>query len=317
MIRYTLQSTIIMLAVMTVGFLSVEGVASASDSPLITTESLEKQLGEGNLLIIDVRVPSNYGVGHIPGSINIPYEEWDPYCDEDECLLVPEDEDLVALLREKGVNNDSRVVIYDHGNTLSDATKGGSVTWVLKSRGHKNVNYLNGGFTKWTFEGRIIDNKVPEMETGNFSVRPSDAKVIGFEELQKAMKGDALLVDARSSEQHFGASKRADVSQSGHIPGSLSLPSTFLNNAGPNRAPATIKEKDVLAQVAKGAGLPADKDQELIVYCNTGQWAGMECLILKDILGYRNVSLYDGSVLEYAWKSFEPLVQYTWGHVKQ
>lgn len=316
MIRYMLQTTIIMLAVIAAGFLSAEGVATAGNGPLITTDQLVDQLDADNLLVIDVRTPANYGVGHIPGSINIPYEEWDPYCDEDECLLVPEDEDLVKLLQEKGVNNDHRIVVYDHGNTLSDATKGGSVVWVLKSKGHENAVYLNGGFTKWTFEGKVIGNKVPELKNGNFKIRSSAAKVIGFEELQKAMKNDAVLVDARSSEQHFGAAKRGDVSQFGHIPGSLSLPSTFLNNAGPNRAPATIKDKKVLEEIAKGAGLPADKDQRLIVYCNTGQWAGMECLILRDILGYKNVNLYDGSVLEYAWKSFEPLAKYSWGHVK-
>lgn len=318
MIRYMLNITIIMAAAITIGFLSGEGEASANDSPLVTTEYLAGHLDDPELLIIDTRTEANYGAGHIPGAVNLPYEQCDPYSEEEECLLRPAQRDMVSLLRERGVDNSSRVVVYDHGNTLSDATKGGAVCWLLRSLGHDDVSYLNGGFTKWTFEGRIIDNKVPEVETGDFNAGSAEAKIIDFEEVKDAMEeGSAVLVDARSSEQYFGASKRADVTQFGHIPGSLSLPAAFLNNAGPNRAPATIKDKDELARAVKGAGLPADNDQEIIVYCNTGQWAGMECLILKDILGYKDVSLYDGSVLEYAWKSFEPLTKYSWGHVKQ
>ncbi|MFO7760544.1 MAG: sulfurtransferase [Thermodesulfobacteriota bacterium] len=313
-----LQATIIMLAVMTAGFLLIEGVASAGVRPVITTEYLAKNLADPDLLIIDTRTEADYGLGHVPGAVNIPYEEWHLHSEEDDCFLVTEEADLVELLRKKGLNNNSRVVVYDHGKIFSDVTRGGFVYWVLRSRGHENVSYLNGGFSKWTFEGRMIDNKRPVMKTGDFSAgKTAKARVIGFEQLQEAVEaGDAVLVDCRSSEQHFGASKRADISQFGHIPGSLSLPATFFSNAGSDRAPVTIKNKEELSRVVKGVGLPADKDQELIVYCNIGQWAGMVCLVLKDILEYGNVSLYDGSLYEYVWKSFEPLARYSWGHVQ-
>ena len=315
--RKLLQSVIFMLLLAVAGFMSAPATVTAGTTPLVTTQWLEKNIGAKDLVILDVRTATNYGVGHIPGSFNIPYVGWEPFNEKRQCQLMPKPDDFTPMLQSIGVNKSSHVVIYDHGNSIGDATKGAATVWILEAMGHANVSYLNGGFTKWTFEGRIIDNKKPEAKKGDFEAKVDTAKVASFEYvLDKVKKKDAVILDARSSGQHFGADKRGDVERFGHIPGSISLPAPYLNNAGANRAPATIRSKDQLADMVKGVGIPGDKNKEIIVYCNTGQYAGMGYFVLHDLLGYKKVSVYDGSMLEYGADDDLPLVMFTWGGAK-
>ena len=292
--------------------------AWAGVQPLQTTQGLADHMNDQNLVIIDVRTETNYGVGHIPGAVNLPYGEWEPMDDETHVQLMAPVEDLAAMLREKGVSGNSQVIIYDHGNSVSDATKGAAAAWILSAIGHPNVSYLDGGFTKWTFEGRVIDNQKPDPVPGDFSAKMDAARVTNLDTLLVRMKkGKVLLVDARNSNQHFGNDKRADVAAFGHIPGSLNLPAPFLTNAGINRAPATLRGKKQLMAIVEGVGIPNQKDQQIIVYCNTAQYAGLDYFVLHNLLGYSNVSVYDGSMLEYAVHDELPLVRYAWGHVRR
>jgi len=307
---YTVMFTLLLAVAC---FVSAPVTARAESAPLVTTDWLASNMGAKNLVILDVRTETNYGVGHIPGSFNIPYAKWEILDEDRECQLMPTPEKFTEMLQAIGVNSDSHVVVYDHGNSIGDATKGATAVWILEAMGHSNVSYLNGGFTKWTFEGRIIDNKKPQASPGNFVAALDSSKVAALQDVVAKIDKGVVLVDARNSNQHFGDDKRGDVDRYGHIPGSISLPAPFLNNAGANRAPATIRDAKQLAEMARGVGIPADKNTEIIVYCNTGQFAGMDYVVLHDILGYKNVSVYDGSMLEYSADEDLPLVRFAWG----
>ena len=304
----------ILLAVVA-GF-TVSPTSAANAESLVTTDWLAKNLDAKGLVIIDVRTESNYGVGHIPGAVNLPYDQWEPKDVKRLCNLMPTAEQLTESLKKIGVNASSHVVIYDHGNSISDATHGVSVFWIMDTIGHKNISYLNGGFTKWTFEGKIIDNKVPTPAPGDFVATINNAKVSTLEDvINNVKKKSAIFLDVRDSDQHFGTQKRNDVQRFGHIPGSLTWPADFMTNAGINRAPAYLLGADDLATMAKGVGLPSDKNRKIIVYCNSSQFAGLGFFVLQEILGYKNVSVYDGSILEYAAHEDLPLVNFSWGFV--
>ena len=281
---------------------------------LVSTQWLQDNLGAGGIVILDVREASNYEFAHIPGAVSIPYGDWEPACSTG-CYIMAPEEKLTELLQNAGVNAESHVVIYHHGNTVSDASKAGAAFWILQSLGHKNVSMLNGGFTKWTFEGRIVDNKPVTPARGNFVAKRNPATVASFEDIKSAIRSKkAVFVDARSNSQHFGHDKRADVECYGHIPYSVSLPADFLTNAGINRAPATLKSRKDLEKIVTGVGIPADKSTRLIVYCNTAQLAGLDYVVLREILGYRNVRVYDGSMLEYCKvRGNLPVERFAWG----
>ncbi|NDY41389.1 sulfurtransferase [Dissulfurirhabdus thermomarina] len=290
------------------------GAAAGGAPPLVDTAWLAGHLGRKGLVVMDVRTEANYAFAHIPGAVSVPYGEMEPPGDEGELLMVPEGE-LTDLLQEAGVNRDSHVVVYAHGNTVSDASKAGAVYWILKANGLERVSMLNGGFTKWTFEGRKVVKDEPAPRRGDFVARRDPRAIAGLDDVRRAIADPrTFLVDARNPDQHFGHTKRADVACYGHIPSSVSLPAAYLTNAGRNRAPATLKDEAVLEALARGVGLPADKGAGIIVYCNTAQFAGIDYLVLHDVLGYENVRVYDGSMLEYCRRRGDlPLERFSWG----
>ncbi len=285
---------------------------AAGPGPLVSTEWLGSHVNDTGMVIVDVRTGANYSFAHIPGAVSIPYATIEPKC-EKECYVIPGEKKITEIFRKAGINNNSHVVVYAHGNTVSDASKAGAAYWVLKALGHEKVSMLNGGFTKWTFEGRVVTRKVPALGKGNFTPSDKKALIAVTADVTKATdQGGAILVDARNSVQYFGHEKRADVQCFGHIPGAMNLPADFLSNAGINRAPATLKSMEQLERIVLGAGIPADRKVPLIVYCNTAQLAGLNYLVLRDILGYRNVSVYDGSMLEYCGMGL-PVERFSWG----
>lgn len=292
----------------------VPPAACRSLPALVETGWLANNLNSHNIVLIDTRTASNYKVGHLPGAVSMPYADLNVYNDDEECQLLPQSTDLTKKLQALGVNSDSRIIIYDQGNTTGDATKGAYAVWALEAMGHNDVSYLNGGFTKWTFEGRIINNKKPTPQPGNFKAQMNNNRIATLAYVKSHLNSkQVLFVDARNTNEFFGAHKRADVARYGHIPGAVNLPAPFLNNAGINRAPASILPLKKLEAMAAGMGIPQDKNTELVVYCNSGQYAALDYFVLHDLLGYRNARLYDGSMLQYAVQYKLPLVKYSWG----
>ncbi|MDH3393307.1 MAG: rhodanese-like domain-containing protein [Desulfobulbaceae bacterium] len=311
----------ILLAALT-GF-AVSTPTAANAAPLVTTDWMAKNLNAKGLVLIDVRTAVNYSVGHLPGALSLPYGQWEPKNEDRECNLMPSPAQMTELLKKMGVNNSSHVVIYDHGNTTSDTTKGTSAVWIMEAMGHKNVSYLNGGFTKWTFEGRVIvsaktGEKPANPAPGDFVAKLDSSKVATLKDVTSSMKNkNAILLDVRNTDQHFGFKKRGDVERFGHIPGSLSWPADFMTHAGINRAPAYVLDKGDLKTMAKGVGLPWSwsKSENIIVYCNSSQFAGLGYFVLHDVLGYKNVKVYDASMLEYAADDNLPMTTFAWGFV--
>ncbi len=288
--------------------------AAAREVPaLVSTEWLQLHLNDPGLVVVEVRTETNYGFAHIPGAVSAPYLSLEPFNEKHQCLLMPTPADLTALMQKLGVNNDSWIVIYDHGNTESDATKGGAAVWIMEAMGHDKVSYLNGGFTKWTFEGRLIDNKKLTPKPGNFMAKPDPSKVATIQEMADNLKSkEWVMVDDRNALQYFGTTKHPEAQRFGHLPGALNFPAAFMTNAGANRAPATVPSEKNLEAMARGVGIPTDRNTKIITYCNSGQQSGWAYFILHDVLGYKQVKAYDGSIIEYSAAANLPLVKYSW-----
>jgi len=82
----------------------------------------------------------------------------------------------------------------------------------------------------------------------------------------------------------------------GHIPGARNVPMTVLSNdVGPA---AFLFDKDTLQQAL--ALMDASQDSPTTVYCNSGIMASVGWFVLSELLGNSKVSLYDGSMQEWA-----------------
>ncbi|MFA7466658.1 MAG: rhodanese-like domain-containing protein [Desulfotomaculaceae bacterium] len=98
--------------------------------------------------IVDARSPEEYsGRGHIPGAVNIP---WDQLIKEDQKFKTTED--LEKIFSEQEVTPDKRVIIYS-----DNATRASYVYFVLnKLLGYNNVKVYDGFYLYWAREKPLL-----------------------------------------------------------------------------------------------------------------------------------------------------------------
>lgn len=118
-----------------------DGTGKVSDSaPEFLDEAAVKALAnDAGAVVVDVRSPSDYQAGHIPGSVNV---YWDKTLDKDRVLLPAEQ--LKKLYADAGVTPDKRVVLFTRGGLqLSHSYT------VLNLLGFKKVDFFTGKFEGW------------------------------------------------------------------------------------------------------------------------------------------------------------------------
>ena len=113
------------------------------------------------------------------------------------------------------------------------------------------------------------------------------------EVMLRTEEGSAIVLDAREAKEY----------QLGHLPGAINLPTSWAFT--PER---TFKSKEQLTVLAEAAVGP-DRSREIITYCDTGQCCPTWALILREILGYPNVRLYDGALQEWMHDPQAPVIK--------
>lgn len=271
----------------------------AGDS-LVSVDWLASNLQKKDLVILDVGAFTHYEKNHIPGAVKA-FGPWQTMNDEFVGFMMPKTDELEQMLRDFGVNNESFVVVYDEGVTVKDTAKSARALWTLHALGHAKVAILDGGYSAWERAEKPVSTDLTILAPGNFTAQFKPSKVATLAEVKsKVGSGQVIFLDTRIPEEHFGHEKVSHIKRFGHIPGSKLWPDKYMTNAGVDFAPSLLKDTHELEQMAKGVGIPADKNTEIIAYSNHGKSAAMGYFVLHDILGYRNVKIYDGSILEYA-----------------
>jgi len=304
-----------LLLAMIVAFPSGGVLAEDKDS-LVSIDWLAKNLNTPGIVILDVGAFTHYEKNHIPGAVKA-FGPWQTMNDTFVGFMMPKVDDLVQMLRGYGVNNDSFVIVYDEGVTAQDTCKSARALWTLHALGHDKVAILNGGFAAWEQAEKQVTTEAAFPAAGNFSGQLVRAKVADLADVKKMLTSPAVVfVDNRSPDEHFGYEKKSNISRFGHLPGSRLWPASFVTNAGVELSPSFMKDTAVLQQMAAGVGIPEDRDTEIITYSNTGLQAAMGYFVLHDLLGYKNVRLFDGSILESTADKNIAMEKNGWGHKK-
>ncbi len=117
-----------------------EALAAAPAGPsFLSAEEVRALAQDPNVVVVDVRSPSDYSAGQIPGSVNV---FWDDTLDENRVLKsVDELKDIYA---EVGVTADTRVVLSTRGGVQLTH----SYT-VLSLLGFDKVDFFTGKFEGW------------------------------------------------------------------------------------------------------------------------------------------------------------------------
>ena len=140
----------------------LQGQLDQEDSGLVLLDVRgqvgKKDVGGGRVETAYEALADDFLAAHIPGAV---FVDWtrdivDLEDDTAPVQLAPLDV-FAAAMEEKGVGTDKTVVIYDTGKMLF-ATR---LWWALTIYGHGDVRILNGGWQRWTLEGRDTESDCP------------------------------------------------------------------------------------------------------------------------------------------------------------
>lgn len=107
-----------------------------------------KKLISGNAKVFDVRNELEYGEGHIPGAVSLPYKE---KSDKSVNFDVAADKfDISKLPSDKS----TPIIFYCNGDRCWKSYK--SSVAAIKA-GHKNVNWFRGGIPEWKEKGYPVE----------------------------------------------------------------------------------------------------------------------------------------------------------------
>lgn len=121
-------------------FGSDEPSVERADGPKFLTADQVKELAkQPDVVVVDVRSPSDYRAGQIPGSVNV---FWDSTLDDNRVLKNPTE--LKAIYEAAGVTPEKKVILFTRGGVQLTH----SYT-VLSLLGFKHVDFFTGKFEGW------------------------------------------------------------------------------------------------------------------------------------------------------------------------
>jgi thiosulfate/3-mercaptopyruvate sulfurtransferase len=288
-----------------------------SFDPLVTTDWLAEHLNDPEVRIVDIRgyvrksdlgegrqradylaARDEYNEAHLPGAV---YVDWtrditDP--DDPVSVQIAPPERFAGLMGSLGIGDGTHVVVYDHAGGQF-ATR---LWWATTYYGHDRVSVLDGGWKKWTAEGRPTTSEVPEHEPASFTPRPRPGWRKEAEQVLAASESDAAFVlDARDERQYTGEVARGE-GRAGRVPGAKHLHSESLFD--PEKG--TFRSDEELALMLRKAGVPEDREAPVVAYCNGGVAATVPLFVLHR-LGHKNLANYDGSWNEWGMRDDLPV----------
>lgn len=267
----------------------------AHPEALVETQWVADHLHDPNVRIVESDEDLLlYDTGHIPGAVKI---DWVQDLNDPVVRDYLDSERFAALMRAKGISNDTTVVLYgDKHNWWATYA-----FWVFKLFGHRDVRIMNGGRAKWIAEGRPLTREVPSYPPGNYVAPPrNDAEIRAFRDqvLEFVRQRKGVLVDVRSPQEYTGECihmpdyPQEGTLRGGHIPTAVNIPWAKAVNED-----STFKSIEELRELYASQGVTPDK--EVIAYCRIGERSSHTWFVLTYLLGFPNVRNYDGSWTEW------------------
>jgi thiosulfate/3-mercaptopyruvate sulfurtransferase len=202
---------------------------------------------------------------------------------------LPREEQFEREARALGINQDSIIVVYDSKGIYSSAR----VWWLFRAFGFENIAVLDGGLPEWKLlnYNTVTSLKDPNWIIGDFSAVYKPQKICFFNDISKiSTDKECLILDARSTDRFKGMVPEPRLGlRRGTIPNSQNLPYTNLLNGN------CLKSKEDLKSIFNTFNI---ENKSLTFSCGSGITACVLALA-ADILGFKKLSVYDGSWTEY------------------
>jgi len=277
-----MKSIAVVLTVVLFAFLTA--LADPNTHMLVSTDWLAQHLHDKNLVVLHAHwTRGNYKKAHIPGARFLWMEALAKNT-PDRSTELPTAKDAAVVLRDLGMNKDSRIVVYFEGQNVTMTTR---MIMTLTYLGLGNqVALLDGGFEAWKSEGRPVTNEIPKVTPGTYVPVLHPEVVTDADWVMKHLTDPKVtIVDARSTRFYDGSSPVSGGVR-GHIPHSVSIPFSSIGDST-NR----ILSPDALSALFTKAGVKPGNT--VVTYCHVGQQATLVYFAAR-YLGY-NAKVYDGS----------------------
>ena len=290
-----LISTILILIVAIGSILSLAPIyaqSSGTKIEFVSPKWVNDHVNDPDLRILDVRWnPLDYFKEHLPNAVNF----------ADNLVRVPKDglpvqlvdsDKLADLLAKAGVTDQSKVLVYSDGRDVLGASQ---IAYALERIGfRKPVAVLDGGFSGYKQDNAELTQVFPKYKTSKLSVRDNKNIRVNLAQVKDLIgKQGVVFIDPRPPKAFAGEEKF--FVRNGHIPGARNIPwPTFTDPQNPHKLKPLSEIEKILADKK------IDKSKDIIVTCTTGREASLQYLVLKHLLGYPKVRVYEGSWTEYS-----------------
>ena len=250
---------------------------------IIEPKELEVELGDNNLLLVDLSQPQTYVQYHLPGAVYLEYA-WIIHIEQPRMGLLPDVAQLSNVLSALGLTKDTHVVAYDD----EGGGRASRLLWTLDAVGHTNFSLLNGGLHAWANEGHHVTSEIdyPQKTEYKATIVPdpiADRQYI----LDHLHNAKIAILDTRSPQEYAGI--KVFAQRGGHIPGAINIEWTEAMDKSRNMR---LKPENELRELLESKGITLDK--EIITHCQTHHRSAHTYILLKS-LGYKNVKGYPGS----------------------
>jgi len=282
---------------------------------LISTAELADIVGQADLRLFDcttyleyqpessgipyIAVPGRhtFEAGHIPGAdfLDLQGEFSDP--NTELRFMMPDVAYLEQAFGHHGVSNESQIVLYSIGTPMW-ATR---FWWMLTSLGFENAAVLDGGLDKWRLEGRPRETGPAKgYKPATFTAKPKHGFFVDkHQTLAATSERDTVVVNALGPQFHKGL-EPSRYGRPGRVPGSCNVSAATLLD------PTTKAFVPLAEAEAKFKAQGITKDKRVVAYCGGGISATVDLFLLHR-LGYDNLTLYDGSMGEWAKDASLPI----------
>ena len=287
----------------------------AARNELITTVELARVLDQADLRLFDcttylepapkgsdapyIAVPGKhtFEAGHIPGADFLDLQGEFSNSRTELRFMMPGVAQLAEAFGRHGISADSEVVLYSIGTPMW-ATR---FWWMLTSLGFANVAVLDGGLDKWKLEGRALETGPAKgYEPAIFTAKPKPGFFVDkHATLEASTARNTVVVNALGPQFHRGL-EPSRYGRPGRVPGSCNVSAATLLD------PQTKAFIPLADAEMKFAAQGITKDKRVVAYCGGGISATIDLFLLHR-LGYQNLTLYDGSMGEWAKDASLPI----------
>jgi thiosulfate/3-mercaptopyruvate sulfurtransferase len=236
-----------------------------------------------------------YKKGHIPTAVHINTDlvEFGPIWN------YKSKEELLSFALSYGISKSTPVILY--GPDFMPASR---VAIALMAMGVEDVRILNGGFNAWKDAGYLVqigDVKAKSISDFGGKFFSKSFIIKDLHDAQKIIKNpNAQLVSIRSKDEWLGkTSGYSYIKPKGNIKGAVwgKAGSDAYHLEDYRSISGKMKNQDDIEKMWKDLGV--DTLKHLSFYCGTG-WRAAEVLFYAYVMGYENVSMYDGGWLEWS-----------------